>query len=232
MKIIIIDDSINESNNLKLALEYCLNKLDIKSKIDIYNEVDSHIDFNQYDLIFLDVEIKDHNGLEIGAQIRKVNKTVPIILTTNYKQYAIDGYRIKADRYFLKPIDKHELLIELKDLFKDIINNSMYYYDDKLSFERIYYKNILYIEVINHKSILHLINQKNLESNKALREWMELLDDYNFVQVNKSFYVNLKHIASFNIHELKMTNGDNIDISRHYRPDFEKTFNAYVVGGI
>ena len=231
MKLVIIDDSIKESLNLNNLLLDCFKKLNIELSIDICNEVKNAEELSHYDLVFLDVEIGDLNGIKLGEEIREFNKDVPIIITTNYKQYAIDGYKIKANRYFLKPIDEDELFLELKSLLKDTIRNSMFYYDDKISFNKLYFKDIIYVEMLDRKSILHFTNARKIETNKTLKEWMTIFDGYGFCQIHKSFLINLHLIKSFNNNEVTMSNYEKIEISRHYKQAFKDEFNLRIVRG-
>lgn len=232
MKVIIYDDSNEEALKLKSALATCFNKLNLESEFSILNDANVDLSFEDVDLIFLDIEIGDDNGISLGHKIRENYPDIPIIITTNYKKYALEGYKIKADRYFLKPINQNELELEIKYLLKDYLLNSKYFYDEKLSFDKIYFKDILYVEVANRKTIIHIKNKRSLESNKSLKEWMDIFDGYGFVQIHRAFFVNLKNIQSFNREELLMINGDMITISKHYRHEFEEAYHKYVIRGI
>ena len=182
MKVIIYDDSNEEALKLKSALITCFNQLNLESEFSIFNDANLTLNFEEVDLIFLDIEIGDDNGISLGHKIRENYPDIPIVITTNYKKYALEGYKIKADRYFLKPIDQKELALELKYLLKDYIINSKYFYDEKLSFEKIYFKDVLYVEVDNRKTIVHIKNKRKLESNKTLKEWMDIFDGYGFAK--------------------------------------------------
>lgn len=231
MKVIIFDDIKAEAEALIEALDYAFDKLNLKAEYSIYHKLDCELDLSPYDLIFLDIEIGDQNGIEFGRKLREDNIEVPIILTTNFKQYAIEGYKIKADRYFLKPIDKFELYLELKELLKDNLRKAKYFYDDKISFDKIYFKDIYYVEVINRRSYLHTRLNGVLESNKPLREWIEIFDDYGFAQIHKAFLINLRNIKLLKNNQVTLNNNECLDITRHYRESFEEAYVKYIVKG-
>ena len=231
MRIIIFDDSTQDARCLKDSLDYALNKLNIEAEYIVYNDVRSDLAFNEYDLIFLDIEIGENNGIEFGRKIREDNPYIPIILTTNFKQYALEGYKIKADRYFLKPIDNFELYLELKDILKDASRNARYFYDDKISFNKIYFNDIYYVEYINRKSIIHTKTNGNLESNKSLKEWMIIFEDYGFGQNHKAFLINLHNIKLYDRQRVILNNGESFEITRHYKESFEASYIKYIVRG-
>ena len=231
MRIIIFDDSTKDTNDLLESIKYCLDYLKLDASFETYHDTNHDIDFKNYDLIFLDVELGNMNGIDFGEKIRKSNKDVPIILTTNYKQYAIDGYRIRAERYFLKPINKNELLIEMQSLLKNIILDSMFIYDNKLAFDKVYFKDIIFVEYLNRKSILHMKNNRCIESNKSLKEWQDIVNDYGFCLIHRSFLINLRQVKSINGNIITMNNNDKLELSRHYKDDFKIAFNDIVIRG-
>lgn len=71
-----------------------------------------------YDLLFLDIKLNDENGIDIGLKLQSQDHDCRIIITTNYSKYAIDGYKINADRYFIKPISQKEFDIEMDTIIK------------------------------------------------------------------------------------------------------------------
>ena len=231
MRIIIFDDSTKDTNDLLESIKYCLDYLKLDASFETYHDTNHDIDFKNYDLIFLDVELGNMNGIDFGEKIRKSNKDVPIILTTNYKQYAIDGYRSRAERYFLKPINKNELLIEMQSLLKNIILDSMFIYDNKLAFDKVYFKDIIFVEYLNRKSILHMKNNRCIESNKSLKDWQDIVNDYGFCLIHRSFLINLRQIKSINGNIITMNNNDKLELSRHYKDDFKIAFNDIVIRG-
>lgn len=71
--------------------------------------------FLEYDLIFLDIELGDYNGIEIASKIRTYNRSSIIIITSSFKKYLIDGYKIEAKRYLIKPIINDNLNMYIND---------------------------------------------------------------------------------------------------------------------
>ena len=62
----------------------------------------------QFDIIFLDIEMKTLNGVETAKKIRNVNKDIIIIFVTGYSEYVYEGYDVHAFNYILKPYKKKD----------------------------------------------------------------------------------------------------------------------------
>lgn len=75
---------------------------------------------NEFDIIFLDMEMPEIDGIETGLLIRKVSKNTIIIYLTSHKDYAYDSYKVKANNYLLKPISIEVLEKELLDCIKGL----------------------------------------------------------------------------------------------------------------
>lgn len=103
LNVLIIDDDLKDSKDLeKLCIHY-FNKRNIDHKISIELKLNENLDiFSNVDILFLDVEIGNDNGIEFSKKLRKVYPELMIIITSKYSQYLIDGYSIDAKRYFLK----------------------------------------------------------------------------------------------------------------------------------
>lgn len=110
LNVLIIDDDLKDSKDLeKLCIHY-FNKRNIDHKISIELKLNENLDtLSNVDILFLDVEIRNNNGIEFSKKLRKVYPELMIIITSKYSQYLIDGYSIDAKRYFLKPIDENIL---------------------------------------------------------------------------------------------------------------------------
>ncbi len=116
MKVLIIEDEIAASENLA----YLLKNLDpaivvagvletVKTAVDYFREP------QELDLVFLDIHLADGLSFEIFDQ---VEIDTPIIFTTAYDQYALKAFKVNSIDYLLKPIDKEELAISLKQFKK------------------------------------------------------------------------------------------------------------------
>ena len=93
IKILICEDIERDKLHLHQLLDSFLFSYKISYKIDCIENFDvgSNL-FLEYDLIFLDIELGDYNGIEIASKIRTYNRSSIIIITSSFKKYLIDGY--------------------------------------------------------------------------------------------------------------------------------------------
>ena len=128
MKILICDNNPDDIHHLSHLLnEYCEYRQLVIQDIKIChhsNEVFRSI--QDCDLLFLDVELDDENGIDIGMQIKTMNCRIRIIITSAFQDYLIAGYKINARRYLLKPIEKIEFFIEMDSIMNDYFKKEQF----------------------------------------------------------------------------------------------------------
>lgn len=226
IKVLICEDDLKDRRILIEYLQSYFKKNKIDVEINVLNDYKSSRYLEEYDFIFLDIKLGDVNGIDFARRIREKNHDSIIVITSNYQKYLIEGYTIEAQRYFLKPIEKEvfeeqmdKLLFRYKDRFYG-------FYDEKLSRKRIYYKDILYIEFLDRHTILNFTNGNKIQTNYALKYWMEKTKGYTFCQSYKSFYVNLDYVTGFSKDwkDIFISNGERLPLSKKYKKEFTNEY--------
>lgn len=147
INILIYDDNQKDIGQLLQCIEKFFIEVNLQYQVHICkNKPDLLQNIKKSDLLFLDMEINEENGIDIGLELQEIKHDCRIIITTSYSKYAIDGYKIHADRYFIKPINQLEFNLEMEAIIKKYIKNSIGFYDSKISNHKIFVKDILYIE--------------------------------------------------------------------------------------
>ena len=107
MKVIIIEDELTASENLKYLLQEIDPTIEVVKVLEsVKNTIDYFSGSVDAELIFMDIHLADGISFEIFDQ---VSITTPIIFTTAYDQYAIKAFKVNSVDYLLKPIDPEEL---------------------------------------------------------------------------------------------------------------------------
>lgn len=225
MKILIYDDNIKDRNHL---IE-CIQNLFLKKKINYEIITSSNtVDFLQKaekcDLIFLDIVIGNENGIQIGLKLNNLLNNPRIIITSQYTKYLIDGYKIHADRYFIKPIKQDEFNIEMENVLNRYFQQHVGFLDSTICQEKIYLKDILYIEYDHRRTLVHFINDNIISTTYPLKYWISKLSGFSFGQPHKSFLVNFSHISGFSNQDIILINEELIPLSRHYKKEFDKKY--------
>ncbi|ALF18426.1 DNA-binding response regulator [Fusobacterium animalis] len=199
---IIVEDELPAREELK----YFLNQeKEIKLIAEFNNPLDTlnFLENNTADVIFLDINMPDMNGISLGKIITKMYPDMKIVFITAYKDYAVDAFEIKAFDYLLKPYSESRIKNLLKSLInikneKTILikNNNLKKITVNID-ERLYVislNDIDYIEA-SEKETLIFSNQKKYVSKIKISKWEEMLKGNNFYRCHRSFIVNLDKIT-------------------------------------
>ncbi|MFH2095138.1 MAG: LytTR family DNA-binding domain-containing protein [Bacteroidota bacterium] len=189
----------------------------------------------QIDLMFLDIEMPDLNGMEFYKSVENLPQ---VIFTTAYSQYAIDGYKVDAIDYLLKPIDypdflraadKARALSEMKKQTVEKVRSDEHFLFIKSEYKiiRIEFKNIEYIEGMNEYVRIHLTGAKPIMSLMTLKSLENMLPDDSFMRVHRSFIVNLKKITVVERNRILFGDNKYIPVSDQYKEEFNNYIEKY-----
>lgn len=125
LNILYIEDELNIRINIKKTLKlFCENVFDVEN-ISIAKEI---LQKNRIDIIICDINLPDCDGIEFIKELRKTDKTIPVILLTAYtdKKYLLEATKLKLIDYLTKPIDFKSLNNALQRCVQEILDNSRY----------------------------------------------------------------------------------------------------------
>jgi DNA-binding LytR/AlgR family response regulator len=185
-----------------------------------------------YDILLLDIEMKEMDGMEAARRIRKIDNSVVIVFITNASQYAINGYEVQALSYLLKPVPYFAFCQELQRCIQTVRRQA----DDSMLFEigsqrtRVELKSIVYIESIRHTIIIHTLDGK-LSVTSTLKELEAQLTEHDFFRSNSCYLVNLRHVTGIEDQDCIMSNGERLRVSRPRKKGFVAALANYINGG-
>lgn len=229
MKISICDDCKDDVQILnKLLYEYSkLNNVDFT--IDTYSNEKvllKHLD--EYDILFLDIILKDITGIQLAEKIRITHKDVHIIFISSSRDYIFDAFDVKAFSYLLKPIVKKDLFHKMDGLMLELHKDMIVINDDN-HFQRYIDKNsITYIEVIKKKTLIHLRNNNKILAPHTLTWWKMNLNNEIFKQCYKGILVNVKHIYKIDATKIILRNQQEVYLSRKYKKEVLNCWYRYI----
>lgn len=231
LNIAICDDEKYYRNYVENLVREYLEKENVIFQIDLFEDgkdfckVDENI--QKFDIIFLDIDMKEMNGMETAYSIRKKNMEMDIVFITVMPDYVFEGYKVSAVRYIMKKeIDK-----SLPECLCDILRKRKFS-GQKMEFpfvggkRNVILNDILYIESKSHKlqfarksGILYMYGQIN--------ELELKMTDFNFVRCHQSFLVNLEHIEQINNYLICLSDGSEIPVSRPRYPEVKQQYLKY-----
>ena len=125
----IVEDEKSYQEQLKRYIRKYEAESGQKVHLRVFNDGDEIIDHyaGNYDIIFLDIEMRRMNGMEAARRIRKLDADVILIFITNMAQYAIQGYEVQALDYVVKPIRYFAFTQEMEKAVKKIQKKETHY---------------------------------------------------------------------------------------------------------
>lgn len=225
MKIVICDDSIEDLLKIeKILLKYKTFYPDTGFEIEKFSDAsllyNSIQDNKLADIYILDIVMSEKNGIDIGHQIRRHNNDKIIIYTTFSSDFALEAYDVYALRYILKPLNEHRIF-EALDYAMSYINikkEASYLIKTKNGLMTIPYSQIEYIENSSRTLEVHLVNGQIIKSIFIRKSFEEetagLIEASQFIQVHKSFLINLKYIKQLAKNNVTMESGKIIPVSQ------------------
>ncbi len=228
--VVAIDD---EKLATKLIEKFCESHKKIHF-VKSFNSALSGMDFllnNQVDILFLDIEMPEINGLDFAE---KCSADTKIIFTTAFGQFAIDAFNLAATDYLLKPfsnerfdaaIQKTMRLLELE--LKEQASPAQKSIHVKSNYvkQKILIENILYVESFGDYVTIHLANNKQISSRRTLKDLLEELPSKQFMRIHRSYVISLQKVTKFQKTSL-FIGEKKIMISAMYKTEFWNTMKT------
>lgn len=198
------------------------------------------------DLIFLDIQMPDLNGIELARVLDKGVDKPRIIFTTAYNQFALEGYKVDALDYLLKPFNYEEFLRAAQKALNyaerinqppvsSVTENEDEHADDQYLFLKVEYQlvrialdDILYIEGLKDYVKVHLKGaDKAVLSLTSLKALEEKLPSKRFMRVHRSFIIALDKITSMTKNSVQIGKM-NISVGDQYKDAFSHFVGKWI----
>ncbi|MFT4612455.1 MAG: DNA-binding LytR/AlgR family response regulator [Glaciecola sp.] len=196
-------------------------------------EAFNHISNQQIDLVFLDINMPEISGISFA---KSINSAIKVIFTTAYRDYAVEGFELKAVDYLLKPIS-FERLKKALDTYFDIYGNVsdtntstheisafMFVRSDRKMI-KIDYSAIRFIESYSDYLKIHLEDQ-TLVTRETISAIEAKLPKQQFLRIHRSYIISINHIQSFTNEHITI-NKQSLPISRSYKKAILKQLEKF-----
>ncbi len=239
LQCIIIDDEMNCIETLQLILQKKFaDKITVAGFTAQPKEAVSLINDLHPDLVFLDVEMPNLNGIQLLQSLRQI--TFQVIFTTAHQHYALQAIRLNALDYLLKPINLEELAAAIQKCISrkqqqgsELVTSFLQQLkansttkkiaipsDNTVQFVPI--SEIIRIESNSNYSTVFFTSHTKILVAKTLKEFEDQLTDHNFLRVHHSHLINLEHVIGYKNQDggyIIMQGNDSIEISRRKKQE-------------
>lgn len=226
---------------LELAGEY-------RNAIEASRTLEEH----PVDLIFCDINMPDLSGIDFVRTLSAEQRPM-IVFTTAYSEYAVEGFKLEAIDYLLKPFsfDEFNRAVQRVKSMIDLIRSRREHADDtpeEISLPQdnreflsvktdrmvslIRFENIIYLESMGEYVRIHTTEGKTLTTLYRLKNMETALPADTFMRVHRSYIVNLRRIAGYAKGRIFFSSDEHdfVPIGENYRETFaayaEKTYNS------
>lgn len=224
-RVAICDDDFTVCSQLeKVILEYAKRQSQ-PLEVDVYTSGEEMCrcmkDSVEYHVIFLDIELKMLNGVEIGKMIREEMKDeiVHIIYISAVQGYAMELFAIRPLNFLIKPLKEEEIIKNLeKSIELSNKENKVYEFRLGKSYYKIPLKDVYYF-ASEGKKVKIVTNYEELEYYGKLADVKMTLPEDDFLAIHKSYIVNCKYIIQYKYDSITLTNHEELPISQAFRKE-------------
>lgn len=216
----------------------------LEEKFDNAIQALGYLHQHEVDLIFLDIQMPDLSGMELARILDGKNSAVKpkIIFTTAYNQFAIEGYKVDALDYLLKPFSYEEFLKASTKAYHHYENQSKTALDKqqvekqvtfiflKVEYQlvKVMLNEIAYIEAYKDYVKVYLVEKPNpILSLTSLKNMEDMLPADKFMRIHRSYIINLEHIASISRNTVNIGKTQ-ITVSENYKEGFLQFINKWI----
>ena len=233
IRIAVVDDEPNQAERTAEYVREYMKSKNADAIIDIYsNGTELAKTSTLYDLMFLDIEMPEINGIYLARKIRQTNHKLHIVYVTNFTKYRDAAFMVHAYGYIKKPVVKEKINEILNDFLKECRDKK-----NTVVFKQIDGTNyitdvsdICCFEYIGNRKInVYMYNNDCIRISTSLLNLESEYEAYGFASPHKSYLVNLNRVKDFDMKEcvLLFDNGMTINTAHKRKKKFQNILSEY-----
>ena len=184
-----------------------------------------------YDLIFLDIEMPEIDGMQVASELRERKYDGHIVFLTSHTEFMPNAFKVRAFRFLNKPIADADFEETLKESEKEIVNNKKIVVHTTEGTRILNLKDIIFIESSRNYTNICVRNDNGsgIIVRKSLGEWMNVLGNEHFYQVHKSYIIALRYIDAIDNSQISLKHTElRIAVSKRKVVEVKEVFLTYV----
>lgn len=229
----VVEDEAKDQETLRCYFSQYSTEKSTPLEVTYFSDAESFLASFQlglFDLVLMDIELKAKNGLEASKEMRAIDNDVVLVFMTNLAQYALEGYKVNAFDYLVKPISYFDFSLRLEKALERVVKRKK---SKVLIFENgrkvvLSLNDIFYVEVYGHLLIYHS-KEGNFRTYGTLKDISKELSGNGFSLCNSCFLVNLAYVKGVEGFSVQV-GPDDLLISHPKRKSFLEELNRYLGG--
>ena len=229
-KIAVCDDDARQREYVQEIVDAWAKKNDHRTDVRQYAGTSpflfDYAEEKDFDILLLDIEMPQINGIELARTVRKDNGSVQIVFITGFADYIFEGYEVSALHYLMKPV-RQDKLFEVLDRAAANLQKTERVILLPVDGEtlRLPVSHIQYVEAFSH-SVAIVTESETIQVKMSISEMEKMLGE-GFVRCHRSYLVGLKYIARLSKTEVILDNGGTLPLSSGAASQVHKAFVSY-----
>lgn len=238
MYLAVCDDELSQINHIVTLLEaYRREKLPSLRWITFQTGFSLLAAIEQgrsFDGVLLDIYMTDMNGMEAARSIRTMNNNINILFLTSSPDFAVESYQVDACDYLLKPLRKDKLFRSLDKLvsrLKTAEEQGIVVKNTEGGIIKIIWNKLMYLEAMGHYGVLYHADGSTTRTVLSFSSLLKQLSmRNNFIQIHRSYAVNLHYIHRIEKDKVILLNGTALPLPRSRYQEVSNYFQNILFG--
>ena len=230
IRIAICDDEKHMSDHIRSMVLNFFRKKNREISLRMFSGGEELLSYNgQIDILFLDIQMKDMDGMETARKLRADKFRGFLVFITVLKEMVFQSFEVQAYDYLVKPVDDKQFEKTMERLYASMQNAS----EDSLLVQKGYEGRIIrkdeivFCEIIDRKIYLNLASGEVVDYYERI-ENLETKLNNRFYRCHRSYLINLKHLKGYKNGTACMDNGKEIPVSRLRSREFSGVVLQYM----
>jgi len=192
--------------------------------------LDAYRQGEQYDFLFMDIQMKEIDGIKTAQEIKKHNRHLIIFFITGYTKYVSAAFSLNAFQFLIKPVRQDLFDREFERAIRKYHReHQKYVINNKTGTISLEIKDVMYLESSNHQIIVHTEDNEYIKTN-TMNDEEKRLTPYGFVRTHQSFMVNMAYITEITEGDAVLNDGRLVMVSARKRTEVLNCFNQFLAG--
>lgn len=229
VNVVIVEDDYCFAKKLKddLIVHFC--QVDREIKIDIvYKDFSNNVIMKNYFFYFIDIDLQELDGFDLAKQIKDKHRNSYIIFVSAKYELVHQAMGLKCYYFIRKNSYDDDLQVFYSLIDKELKDDQFIELNYRSGKTLIPLNQIIYIECQNHYLRI-VLDQNEYYDNRTLNKIISVLPNTIFVQIHRSYLINIKFLKQYKKDYLVMSNGDILKISYSYRNAFDEFYQEYLI---
>ncbi len=238
MRIAYCEDEAAQAEHIRRMITEWAESRNTAAEVILFGSAEEFLFKNEvypYDMVLLDIAMKEMNGVELAHAIRGKDKRIPIAFLTADSGFALEGYEVGAVRYLVKPVRKEKLYGLMDALLAESAEGTedgkCFMVEEKGMLRIIKESALCYMEVCGHYTELHMADTTVIRIKESLGAiWARICHKDLFVKCHRSYVVNLLYIEKISRTECILSNAAILPVSRNSYQELNEKFIKHYMG--